>query len=173
MQKLNLIIGPMFSGKTSLLLSKYKRYTIADKKCLLVKFYQDTRYDNLCVVTHDNIKENAISIKKLSEIDDIVQNYDVVLIDEIQFYDDAFIYCNKWANFMIVEACGLNGDYKQEPFEQISLLIPIADNIQFLTAIDKTNGNDAPFTIRLTNDDKQIVIGGNQIYEARSRISLN
>lgn len=170
MGRLNLIIGPMYSGKTSELLSRYLRYEIAGKKCLLIKFKNDDRYDKDKIVTHNLFKQDALSCSELKSFDNIVKDYDIILIDEIQFYPDANIFCNKWANEgKIVEASGLNGDYQRKPFNQISLLIPLCDNIKHLVAVDKVDGNDAPFTCRLSNDNRQTLIGGKDIYEAMNR----
>ena len=171
--KLNLIIGPMYSGKTSELIRRYRRYNIGGKKCLLIKYFEDDRYNKNKVVTHDNLKCEAINTNELSQLDDQVKKYDVICIDEIQFYPDSAFFCDKWANQgLIIEACGLNGDFNRMPFEQISLLIPKVDNLLHLTAIDKQNGKEAPFTIRLTNDKQQKVIGGYDIYNVVSRENL-
>jgi thymidine kinase len=173
---LNLIIGPMFSGKSTELLRRYRRYKLAGKKCLLVKHVSDTRYSDgtdSMIITHDNIKYSAIKCSQLEELVNIVENqllqyYDVILIDEIQFYSDAHL-CDKWANLVTVEACGLSGDFERKPFEQISNLIPKADNITFLTAICKLSGQEAPFTKRTSNEKTKIVIGGADCYQAVSR----
>jgi thymidine kinase len=170
MSKLNLIIGPMFSGKSTTLLTRYRRYQIAGKKCLLIKYANDTRYSTKEIVTHDNLRYKATSCNKLAEVHDFVKDYDVICIDEIQFYEDASHYCDLWANSnKIVEVCGLNGDYLRNPFEQISLLIPLADDISFVTAVCKATGKDAPFTMRLTDESEQEVIGGDDIYQSVSR----
>ena len=90
--------------------------------------------------------DDAICAITLADIDHLIDSYDVILIDEIQFYNDAAFMCDIWANKgKIVECYGLSGDYKREPFEQISKLIPLCDKITHLTAIDRTNGEDAPF----------------------------
>lgn len=170
MGKLNLILGPMYSGKTSTLISRYLRYKVAGKKCLLIKYKDDNRYCEDKIVTHNLIQEDAFSCTNLSEYDSLVNDYDIILIDEIQFYKDSSIYCDKWANDgKIVEASGLNGDFKRKPFEQISLLIPLCDSISHLTAVDKENGQDAPFTARLGSQSSQTLIGGDDLYKAVCR----
>jgi len=170
MGKLNIIIGPMYSGKTSELLSRFLRYKVAGKRCLLIKHDSEDRYDKNKIVTHNLFQQDAKSCTKLQQFDKEVYNFDVILIDEIQFYDDAYIYCDKWANEgKIIEASGLNGDFQRNPFDQISLLIPLCDKITHLTAVDKIDGNDASFTARLTSDNRQTVIGGNEIYQAMNR----
>ena len=172
---LNLILGCMFSGKTSELIKRYNRYSIGGKKCLMIKYKNDTRYDNEMVVTHDNIKANAIICEFLYEADNLVQEYDVVCIDEVQFYKDAHIFCDKWAHEnKIVEACGLNGTFNRTPFKIISKLIPLAENISFYKAICKETGEDAVFSqldIVLENENKgkTEIIGGSEKYSASDR----
>lgn len=162
----------MFSGKSTILLTRYRRYQIAGKKCLLIKYANDTRYSGSeeMLVTHDQISYKATSCHKLEEVHDFVQDYDVICIDEIQFYADAHLYCDQWANNgKIVEVCGLNGDYRRKPFEQISLLIPLSDDISYVTAVCKETGKDASFTMRLSNEKEQEVIGSTDKYQAVSR----
>lgn len=168
--KINLILGPMFSGKTSTLISRYNRYTIGGKKCLMVKYKHDTRYDNKSIVTHDNIKLDAIVCEYLYEIDHLVKNYDVICIDEIQFYKDAHIFCDKWANNnLIIEACGLNGTFERKPFDIISKLLPLVENITYLTAICRETGNEATYSYRKTSETQEEVIGGSDKYSAVDR----
>lgn len=172
--KLNLICGPMYSGKTSELCRRYTRYKLAGKKCLLVKYKKDNRYDNNQISTHDKKLYEAINCLSLKDIDHLISNYDVICIDEIQFYIDAAEYCDRWANNnKIIEVCGLNGTYKRETFEQISLLIPKVDNITFLTAIDEKNGEEAIFTKRIIDSEETELIGGKESYVAVSRINFN
>lgn len=177
--KINLIIGPMFSGKTTTLITRYRKYLISNKKCLMIKYIGDTRYDKLNIVTHDNIKIFAINCNKLDDVKSIhginVRDYDIICIDEIQFYSDAPELCEEWANYgVIVEACGLNGTFNRKPFDVINNLIPLADNITFLTAVCKHNGNDAPFTKLLCeanpeHQEQNILIGGIELYNAVDR----
>ena len=177
--KLNLILGCMFSSKTSTLLARYNRYSIGNKKCLLIKYSEDNRYNsndnsndnnNTNIITHDGIKLNATSCTYLYEVDNIVSNYNVVCIDEIQFYKDAHIFCDKWSNEgLIVEACGLNGNYKREPFEIISKLVPMANDILFLKAVSKETGDDAVYSKRTSDEVDDVVIGGSEKYIAADR----
>lgn len=170
--KLNLIIGPMFSGKSTILLTRYRRYQIAGKRCLLVKYAKDRRYNNSeeMLITHDQLSYRATSCHQLGELTDLIQNYDVICIDEIQFYPDASRYCEQWANEgKIVEVCGLSGDYRRQPFEQISLLVPLAEHISFVTAVCRDTGREAPFTMRLSDEEQQEVIGSTDKYQAVSR----
>ncbi len=170
--KLNLIIGPMFSGKSTILLTRYRRYQIAGKRCLLIKYAKDRRYDNSeeMLITHDQLSYKATSCHQLADVKHLVRQYDVVCIDEIQFYPDASQFCDLWANEgKIIEVCGLNGDYRRQPFAQISLLVPLADHISFVTAVCRDTAQEAPFTMRLSNESEQEVIGSTDKYQAVSR----
>lgn len=170
--KINLILGCMFSCKTSTLISRYKRYTLGGKKCIMIKNAMDTRYDENCITTHDLIKINAIKCFDLLELNDIIKEYDVILIDEIQFFKNADLICDKWANDgHIIEASGLNGTSDRTSFDVISKLIPLVDDITFLKAVCKQTGNDATFTKRLVDSPNVILIGGSDIYTAVDRMS--
>lgn len=165
----------MFSGKTSELLNRYERYTIGNKRCLLIKFRGDTRYDNDSVVTHSGKTIPSTAVEYLYEVDSIIPQFDVICIDEVQFYKDAHIFCDKWANQgKIVEACGINGTFHKTPFPIISKLIPQASNITFLKAICRETGQDAIYSFRHQTDKVgDIVIGGSDTYKAVDRFTYN
>jgi thymidine kinase len=167
---LNLIIGPMYSGKTSTLIIRYNRHTIARRKCIMIKYKHDTRYDDKMIVSHNGIKVQAISCEELLNVDHIVKEYDVICIDEVQFYKDAHIFCDKWANEgLIVEACGLNGTFERKPFNVISLLIPKCNDITYMKSICVETSGEAYYSKRNTNDTEVEVIGGVDMYSAADR----
>mgnify|MGYP003682004469 CR=1 FL=1 len=175
---IELIIGPMFSGKTSHLIARAKRYTFQKKRIIVIKYISDTRYsDGNNISTHDNINYDAIvSNKNLGETltEDILNNIDVILIDEGQFYDDLYNFCIEWvSNGKIIIIAGLNGTYLQKPFGQIIDLIPQADIITKLSAVCAFCTADAHFTTRIDNTDDTIeVIGSNDIYQPVCRACL-
>lgn len=174
--RVELILGPMFSGKTTELMRRMRRYQLGGKNCLIIKYDKDTRYDSKCVCTHDGKIQSECIIK--SDLTDIsIDSYDAIFIDEIQFFFDAPKILNSWANTGIhVHVCGLNGTYRQTPFPVISNLLPLCENILFLTAICKDTGNEASFTYKhtLTTEYEPIEqIGGGEIYAAIDRQTLN
>lgn len=86
----------MFSGKTTELIRRMKRYQVANKSCLVFKYSGDTRYDNLALSTHDQQKLPAISASILSKYADIAMKYEVIGIDEGQFVSLSHIsICHK------------------------------------------------------------------------------
>jgi len=169
---INLILGCMWSGKTSELVRRYKRHTIGGNKCLMIKYKNDTRYDNNMIVTHDGIKIEAFVCEYLYEADNKIKDYDVICVDEVQFYKDAHIFIDKWANQgKTIEACGLNGNFNRQEFPIISKLIPLAENISFYKAVCIETKKDATFTKINTEVDKGVVevIGGSEKYSATDR----
>ena len=136
----------------------------------MVKYRNDVRYDSRAVVTHNGTKVESHVAKHLYELDEVVKEFDVICIDEIQFYADAPIFCDKWANEgRVVICCGLSGNFKREPFQVVSKLIPMVEEINFLTAICEQNGEEAPFTHRFTEEQQDEVIGGKDKYHAMDR----
>jgi thymidine kinase len=171
--KFTLILGPMFSGKSSFLIQNYKRYKIAGKKCLVIKYAGDDRYEKKSVITHDQIAIEAIPTNKLLDLEERVNEFEVICIDEIQFFEDGVI-CDNWANKgKIVIASGLNGTFQRKPWKVISDLIPLADDIIHLKAVCRDTGNDAPFTHRIVSDKNDFLIGGSEAYSALDRKTFN
>lgn len=169
---LNIITGCMFSGKTSELLRRYSRHEFGGKKCLLVKPKQDDRFSNDYVVSHENKKMKATLCNKLFDIDDKVKEYDVICIDEVQFFEDADKMCDIWAfENKIIEVSGLNGTFNRTPWEVMSKLFAIADDILFMKAVCKKTGDDAVYSYleNKSNLESEIKIGGEELYEAVDR----
>jgi thymidine kinase len=167
---ITLIFGPMFGGKTSALLMYERRLTIAGKKLLWIKYKNDTRYtlDN-SIKSHNGestkTSTHVVLACDLNEItDDLIGMYDAVFIDEGQFFKNLVEFCTKRFPNKYILISGLSGDYKQEPFQNISEIIPHCDKIVHLTAVCKHCGQDAAFTIRITQEQEQEVIGAEDKY---------
>lgn len=168
--KIRLILGPMFSGKTTELIRNYKRKSLAGLKTLLVKYKRDTRYSLQHVTTHDGIKVEAFGCESLSDIPDPYE-YDLICIDEIQFYPDCVEFCDKAAdNGVDVIASGLSGTFKRKPFKNMPELEAIAYDVTYFRAVCYFCKNeDACYTKRITNEQDEVVIGGSDKYHACCR----
>ena len=157
--KLELIIGPMFSGKSTELIRQIKRFRAIDKKVLVIKPKLDNRYDQYKLVSHNNISENCIIFENLDNIDyDIFNDYEIIIIDEAQFFINLkqfVLHLVEKLNLYVIIG-GLDGDYKREPFGEILELIPYADDYKKLSALCKhcNNGTVAIFTKRITKNNK-------------------
>jgi thymidine kinase len=101
----------------------------------------------------------------LSEIASLVKDYDVIGIDEGQFYPDVVEMCEQFAaqgKKVIISA--LDGDFRRKPFGRILELVPMAESVVKLTSICTFCHGDAAFTRRITNETEQEVIGGAESY---------
>lgn len=173
--KIILILSCMFSGKTETLLTIARRYSFAKKKIVLVKYSKDNRYtDEDKIISHNKTSmASTFSCSLLSEISqsEQIKFADVILIDEIQFFLDAPLMCEKFANDgKIVIVAGLNGNFKREEFPVISKLIPLCEEIKMLSSVCTLCGEDAHFTRRKNESEKGVeIIGGIEMYEPRCR----
>ena len=157
---LNLIIGPMFSGKTTELLRIAKRLQSIDLKVLLLNYYEDTRYSTSDMKTHDNYGLPCKFIKHFDNLD--WHNYDVICINEAQFFSKLIPFCKSvLSKNKTLYVSGLDGDYRQEKFGEILDLIPLCDSITKLNAFCKIckDGTHAHFTKRLVSNKSQKLIG--------------
>ncbi len=85
---IEVITGCMFAGKTTELLKRLKK---TNKKYLLIKPKTDTRNSGDRLISHDGIEAQALTVHKLSDIFDKLDNIQLVAIDEAQFFDHTII----------------------------------------------------------------------------------
>lgn len=170
-----LIIGPMFSGKTTELIRRISRYDRAAMKTIVIKPIKDTRYSNTEVVTHEDLhgdkrRIDAVSVDNLGQCEEIdnFEKVDVVGIDEGNFFGvDIAYYAEKWRrDGKIVIISGLNGSYTKEHFGSFHMLYPLCTDIVMLTAVCEKCKRDAHFTHRKSADSADLVVGGSDKYEA-------
>jgi thymidine kinase len=167
MSKLDVFLGPMFSGKSTELIRIIRLYRIINKKILIIKPIIDNRYNSDSITNHNNESEKSISVNNLSEIQNI-QDYDLIIIDEGQFFNDLKENIKKWIdnyNIKIIVA-GLDGDYNRNPFYNILEILPLADNfVKYKSLCNICNdGTEAIYTFRKSNSNEQILIGSNEYY---------
>lgn len=171
---ITLILGGMFSEKTTTLISYARRNIVAKKRVIMIKHACDKRYNDTEITSH-NRESIAASfvVARLSDVPDDISDSDVILIDEGQFYPDLAKYANRWADRGIkVIISALNGTYDKRPFEQISLIIPYAEHIIRLSSVCSLCGNDAYFSHLNSDaekDEEGRIIGGASLYQARCR----
>jgi len=176
---LELIIGPMYSGKTSKLLEIYKQYKFCEISVSIINHSLDKRYHDTMLSSHDKVmvpcintdnlhnlwfNNGMIDLNQVIDNNDYkkVRNSDVLLINEGQFFPDLYdVVYDMLKNKKIVYVCGLDGDFERKKFGQILDLIPICDNIIKLSSLCSIckNGTPGIFSMRITNDKQQTVIG--------------
>ena len=167
--KLELIIGPMFSGKSTKIRRIIRLYQVINKKVLVIKAKIDNRYIVDKITTHDFESVECIVINNLSEINDsMILQYDAVVIDEGQFIPDLKSTIVQWLeNYNIdIIVAGLDGDYMKNPIGNILELIPHADTVEKLCSLCNVckDGTLAPFTFRTISYNDVILVGGAESY---------
>jgi len=150
-KRIEIILGCMFSGKSTELLRRLSRYQAINIDTLLINHLFDTRTGN-SIKTHDNLEKKALKVKTLMEIvnTDEYLNSNVIGIDEAQFFTDLkefVLYSEKNKTIIIA---GLDGDSNREPFGEILNCIPLCDEVVKLTAMDMMK-NDGTKAIFFTN----------------------
>lgn len=171
---LEIVIGPMFSGKSSRILSIVSRYSALNMPILVVKHSADTRYSTNEVATHDNRRAPCISVSKLESLSrEVLRTYQVIIVEEAQFFKNLVEFVRFTVDILgkNVFLVGLDGDFNRKPFGDILNCIPMADRVEKLNAlcVRCANGKEALFTFRDSNDDKQVVVGGSEVYRALCR----
>ncbi len=172
---IEVICGSMFSGKTEELLRRLRRAKIAHLKVEIFKPAVDVRYDEVAVVSHDANSIHSTPIDNSQTILLLANDVDIVGIDEAQFFDDEIIHvCQTLALQGIrVIVAGLDMDYKGRPFGQMPKLLAVADFITKLHAICVKCGNLANISYRKTDEEVQVLLGEQEVYEPRCRKCYN
>jgi thymidine kinase len=183
---LELIIGPMFSGKTSRLVEIYNQCKFCNISVVAINHSIDNRYDDYddddIISTHDKIKIPCIKTEKLFDVltnepnflekqNKIIHrkkyklqiaNSKVILINEGQFFPDLFEFVNELLkDNKQIYICGLDGDFERKKFGQIIDLIPLCDKVEKLTSLCSIckNGKKGIFSMRLSNEKEQTIVG--------------
>lgn len=167
------ICGPMFSGKSEELIRRVTRSQIARIPVQVFKPAIDDRYAVTEVVSHSALKIEAIpvanSLELLRSINDSTR---VIGIDEGQFFDDGLvdIVDNLAATGLQVIVAGLDTDYLRRPFEPIPTLCDRAEYVTKMLAVCHRCGGPALYTQRIVQSDDLVVLGAEDAYEARCRM---
>lgn len=170
--RLELILGPMFAGKSTKLIEVANRYESINKRILTVTHIIDNRYGEGVISSHNKIQKQCITTEFLLNIIQMNNAYsmsEIIVIEEGQFFTDLKEFVIKAVDIdnKHVIVAGLSGDYQRKPFGQILELIPMADNVQMISAFCKicNDGTEAHFTKRISsNTDSTILVGCNDIY---------
>lgn len=172
MGKLELIIGCMFSGKTSKIFELCKLHKC--KNILGINYINNNRYNTNKIITHDKKEFNFTNEIKLKNLNDMIigelfpyyNMSDIIVIDEVQFFNDAYNFISNAVNNdnKHIICAGLNGDYNKKDFNIVSSLIPEADDIYFLKA-KCTCGNQAIFSKRIIKKSTKVLIGSSDMYK--------
>ena len=176
--KLTVVCGSMFAGKSEELIRLARRSLYAKRKVQVFKPSLDKRYDESNVVSHMGVSHEALPVNSTQELKNRLEpDTEVVLIEEIQFFDDTIV------DFVVeladkgkeVICAGLDQDFRRQPFGPMPKLLAAADEVVKLRAICMKCGQVASHTYRVIDgrpahwDDPVILIGATESYEARCR----
>ena len=174
---LEVVCGPMFSGKSEELIRRLRRAEIAGQRALIVKPRIDDRYDIGHVVSHAGAKMRAVAVARPEEIVGLADGYDAVGIDEVQFFSQEIVGVIERlvGRGTRVVVAGLDQDFRGLPFGSLPELLCRAELVDKLQAVCHRCGGPATMTQRLvdgmpaTTDGETIVVGALDSYEARCR----
>ena len=168
---IEVICGSMFSGKTEELIRRLKRAKFANQKVEIFKPRIDVRYSEEEVVSHDANALRSTPVDSARNILLMTSDVDIVGIDEAQFFDDGIIeVCRELADSGVrVIVAGLDMDYTGKPFGPMPALMATAEYVTKVHAICVRCGNLAHHSHRLTQDEKLVMLGETDSYEAICR----
>jgi len=161
---LELIIGPMFSGKTSRLIEIYKQCKFCNIPTLVINHSIDTRYDQYLLSNHDKVMIPCIQTTQLTSLinNQELEKAEVILINEGQFFDDLYDCTELWLKEnKKIYISGLDGDFERKKFGQIIDLIPLCDKVTKMTSLCSIckNGTPGIFSKRITKEKEQTIVG--------------
>ena len=169
---LEVISGPMFSGKSEELIRRVTRSRLARIPVQTFKPAVDTRYAIEQVVSHSSLSVEATPVEDSDALLRAVDDATVVIgVDEAQFFDQGLVdVCEALADAgKQVIVAGLDLDYMRRPFEPVPTLIGRAEYVQKMLAVCHRCGGPALFTQRIVRSDDLVVLGAQGAYEARCR----
>jgi len=173
---LELIIGPMFSGKTSKLVQIYKQCKICDIPVIAINHINDNERNSgqgTYLTNHDNIPIPCVSTNDLSVLTNIVDSYQVILINEGQFFHGLVPFVkSQLSQKKQIYIAGLDGDFQRNVFGDLLQLIPLCDKVEKLASLCGIckNGNPGIFSKRISREMTQMVVGGSDKYIPVCRI---
>ena len=168
---IEVICGPMFSGKTEELIRRLVRAQIAKQRVAIFKPSTDNRFANDYLVSHNQRKIKSIQVQQSNKILDYQDKADVFGIDEAQFFDTSIVQiCRSLANSgKRVVVAGLEKDYLAQSFGSMPDLLVDAEYITKVNAICMKCGDPANYSHRISGETNQVVVGETDKYEALCR----
>ena len=174
---LELIIGPMFAGKSTEAIRRIRGFQATGTPHMVITSLRDTRYDpsGESISTHSGQSIPAMALTELKGAlsTDVFARAKHVVIEEAQFFPDLYDVViemvEKRGKHLLV--FGLDGDSERRPFGQVLDLIPLADKYAKLQAECRLCGDGTPalFTKRYSTYTEQVCVGGTEIYKAVCR----
>ena len=166
---LEIICGPMFSGKTEELIRRITKAEYTKKKVIVFKPQIDNRYSENCIQSHNGKQIECVNINDVNEVLKFIDKIDIFAFDETQFlkFEIVDICKELLLNDKRVIIAGLDRDSNAQPFGPMPELLAHADYITKLNAVCVKCGDIATFSYRISKNKEQILVGEKEKYEAR------
>jgi thymidine kinase len=167
---LDIVLGPMWAGKSSHIISKIRRYRAIGWNVLVITNALDDRYGTQVVSSHDKENVAARAIRDLSMLykEPQYQTCQLLVIEEAQFFEGLYEFVKTAVerDGKHVVCVGLDGDARRKPFGEIISLIPLCDNVEKITSLcaECADGTPALFTHRTVPSEQQIQVGAETSY---------
>jgi thymidine kinase len=174
--RLEVITGPMFSGKSEELIRRLKRARIARQRVACFKPDIDLRYHRTAIASHSAQTHEAVTVANTSHLRTALYpqltEVEVVGLDEAQFFDDGIV---QFALELVhmgkrVVMAGLDTTFSGDPFGPIPALMAVSDEVTKLSAVCMVCGAPAIHTQRISKSRELVVVGAAGVYEARCRV---
>jgi len=177
MARLEIIMGCMFSGKSSEMIRRLKRHVVIGSSVLVVNSIKDIRNPKSVLHTHDKVTFDCVKTNNLLDIPAMeqYQNANVIAIDEIQFFEGVRFFVEQaLRDDKHVILAGLDGDFRQQRFGELFNVIPLADEVTKLHALcmECLDGTLGSFTKRTVEGLEQELVGDCAMYKAVCRKHL-
>lgn len=170
---IEVVTGPMFSGKSEELIKRIKTLSYAGIKTLIIKPKIDTRFSENKIISRNGTFTNTYIASNVQEIKKLFQenSYKALVIDEVQFFQkDLIPFLEEVTNKGVrVIVSGLDQNYLRKPFGIMPELLAIAENVTKLKAVCLVCKNAASCSFRKTESNKEFQLGDVEEYEARCR----
>lgn len=169
---IEVVCGPMFSGKSEELIRRLRRAEIARQRVQIFKPQIDQRYASDQIVSHDDGRIHAECVSNAMDVQAKLEpRTEVIGIDEAQFLGEGVVdFVVRLADMgKRIVIAGLDTDYLGRPFHPMPELLAVADEITKTLAICMQCGNPAKHTQRLIASEELVVVGAAGMYEARCR----
>jgi len=174
---LEVVCGPMFSGKSEEMIRRLRRAEIAGQRVILFKPRIDDRFDQADVVSHAGVRMSAVPVDGYAEVVARSRGHEVVGVDEVQFFEHEIVravlaLADRGVRVVVA---GLDQDFRRLTFGPMPELLARAEFVDKLQAVCHRCGGPATTTQRLVDGSPApysgdtIVVGAEEQYEARCR----
>ena len=173
--RIEVITGPMFSGKSEELIRRLKRAQIAKRHVICFKPDLDVRYHRTAISSHSSQTLNAYTVASVGELKaallPVIDEVEVVGMDEVQFFEPSLVQLSLELVHLgkRVILAGLDTTFAGEPFPPVPDLLAVADEVVKLSAVCMQCGAPAIHTQRLGASQSLVLVGAAGLYEARCR----